>query len=71
MQEQGITRRPQVGLVVAVLAVVLVLGGLGMFQFFGSRDRAIVSDVALHDLAIPPIDADQPVEVETATFALG
>ena len=62
-----VQRTAAIGLSVAVL----VLVALGVFQLAGAQKMATALETTRTNTTIPPIDASQPTEVETATFALG
>lgn len=71
MQEKRFAKKPWLILAAGVLVTGLVLGSLGMVQRWGSRDQPLASATPLEDVMIPPIDTDQTVQFETATFASG
>jgi hypothetical protein len=59
--------------VLAVCLAGLLLGGLGIFYALADDEKAGVAMTPrpAHRAAIPPIDAQAPTEIETASFALG
>jgi cytochrome oxidase assembly protein ShyY1 len=56
---------------VSLFVVVLALVGLGVFRLAGEQTMTTALETTRTNTTIPPIDANQPSQVETATFALG
>jgi len=69
----GLEKGQQTLLFALGAVALLALSGFGVFRLTRESDRAPTNrpqaNAALG--AIPPIDVDQPTQVETATFALG
>lgn len=62
-----VQRTTLIGLSVAVLALV----GFAVLWLAGEQKMTTALETARTNTTIPPIDANQPTTVETATFALG
>ena len=68
----GLQKGSSVLLLVLGTTALLGLAGFGVFRLAKENDTVTLSpQTNATPGAIPPIDADQPTEVETATFALG
>ena len=58
-------------LLIALGAAILALVGFGISRLALGGGSTVQPQTSTAKAAIPPIDAAQPAQIETATFALG